>query len=122
MSYAARLDSGVTAVDCYVYTLVDSSFESDAESVECGFASHDPFGPSFAGGVKCPEGEVDTFECCLFVGKWPLARTARLIRALRLSIALVEYTIRRISGSNWRNGTNSAHALLGPSRDGRNVP
>ena len=50
-----------------MYTLVDSSFESETESVKGGFPAHDPSGPSFAGRVERPDSEVDTFEGGLLV-------------------------------------------------------
>jgi hypothetical protein len=52
------------------------------------------------------------FSAACSVGKWPRAFTARRIRALMLSIALVVQITVRISLSNCRNGTNSAHALV----------
>ena len=79
------------SLDGYVYTLVDSSFESDTESVECGFPAHDPAGPSFAGRVEGPDSVVATFQRGLLVwGEWPLALTARRILASSDSMALVE--------------------------------
>jgi hypothetical protein len=93
-----------------VYTLVDPSFESDTESVEGGFPAHDPSGPASGGRVERPDSEIDAFDAACSFGKWPRARTARRIRALSDSIAFVEYTMRRIPGSNCKNGTNSGHA------------
>lgn len=52
-----------------MYTLVDSSFESDTESVEGRFPAHDPSGAAFAGRVKRPDREVDTLEGGLLVGE-----------------------------------------------------
>ena len=45
------------------------------------------------------------------VGKWPRAFTALRSRALTDSIAFVVQMTVRISRSNRRNGTNSAHAF-----------
>ena len=55
--------------DWYVYTLVDSSFESDSESVESGFPAHNPSGSAFAGWVKRPDSEVDAFERAGLIGR-----------------------------------------------------
>lgn len=74
-------------------------------------SSPDSPGRFSAGGIEGHDGEVDAFQCGLLVGKCPRARTARRMRAFTLSIALVEHTTRRISVSNARNGTNSAHAF-----------
>src|SRR5919206_1454390 len=54
----------------------------------------------------------NTFNEACSLGKWPRALTARRNLALRLSMALVEHTMRRISTSKARNGTISAHALV----------
>src|SRR6202034_4300500 len=51
------------------------------------------------------------FSAARSVGKWPRAFTARRSRALMDSIALVVQITVRISRSNRRNGTNSAHAF-----------
>ena len=50
-----------------MYTLVDSSFESDTESVEGGFPADDPAGPAFAGRVERTDSEVHAFEGGLLV-------------------------------------------------------
>src|SRR5262249_19875694 len=54
----------------------------------------------------------NTFNADCSVGKWPRALTARRNRALRLSMALVVHTIRRISTSEPREGTIFAQALV----------
>ena len=52
------------------------------------------------------------FSAAVSFGKCPRARTARRrIRALTLSIALVEQNTLRISASKARNGVNSAQAF-----------
>jgi hypothetical protein len=71
---------------------------------------------------------VDALERGLLGGGVAVALTARWMRALMLSIALVGQIIRRISGSNAWNGTSSARvcshrcAIAGLPRGGRRPP
>lgn len=62
------------------------------------------------GGVQAHDGHEDAPERGPLVGKCPRALTARRIRALTDSMALVEQITRRISVSKLRKGTNSAPA------------
>src|SRR5437763_3760341 len=63
-------------------------------------------------GSRLVMARYNTFNAAASVGKWPRALTARRSRALRLSMALVLHTMRRISTSKRRNGTISAQALV----------
>src|SRR2546425_11505515 len=63
-------------------------------------------------GSRLQMARYNTFNAAWSVGKWPRALTARRSRALRLSMALVEQMMRRISTSKPRNGTISAHELV----------
>jgi len=62
-------------------------------------------------GARCVRGHIAptrTFRAACSLAKCPRCRTALRNFALRLSIALVVYTILRSSIGNSRNGTNSA--------------
>src|SRR6266480_4505549 len=63
-------------------------------------------------GSRLQMARYNTFNAACSLGKWPRALTARRRRALRLSMALVEHMIRRISTSKARNGTISGQALV----------
>src|ERR671939_180312 len=63
-------------------------------------------------GSRLQIARYNTFNADSSLGKWPRALTARRSRALRLSMALVEHTMRRISTSKARNGTISGQALV----------
>src|SRR5690349_6331422 len=63
-------------------------------------------------GSRLRMARYSTFNAAWSLGKWPRALTARRSRALRLSMALVEQMMRRISTSKARNGTISAHELV----------
>jgi hypothetical protein len=87
-----------------------ASVEGDLEGVEGGFPLVGPALLSLAGGVETHDREVDALQRGSFGREVPRALTALRIRALIDSIALVVQMIVRISRSNWRKGTNSAHA------------
>src|SRR5919205_32857 len=67
---------------------------------------------ALAAGSRLQMAKYSTFTAACSVGKWPRALTARRSRALRLTMALVLQTMRRISTSKARNGTISAPALV----------
>ena len=89
----------------------EPAVEGDVERVECLLPALGPVGPALSCRVQGHDRQVDALQRGLLVGKCPRALTALRIRALSGSIALVVQTIRRISRSNCRNGTNSAHAF-----------
>src|SRR5256885_8175563 len=63
-------------------------------------------------GSRLQMARYNTFNAACSLGKWPRAFTARRSLAFRLSMALVEQMIRRISMSKARNGTISGPALV----------
>src|SRR5260370_31489989 len=65
----------------------------------------------FPVGSRLMIGRYRHLRAACSVGKWPRAFTALLSRALMDSMALVVEMTVLISRSNWRKGTNSAHAF-----------
>jgi hypothetical protein len=84
----------------------ESAVEDDIEGMQCGLPSHGPASPAGTGLMTAVGTHV---SAAASFGKCPRERTALRIRALTDSIALVVQTTRRISASNWKNGTK-----LGP--------
>src|SRR5947208_1300184 len=89
----------------------DAAVEGDAEGAEGGLPAVGPAGPA-AAGSRPQTARYNTFNAACSVGEWLRALTARRNRALRLSMALVEHTMRRISAPKAKNRTISVQALV----------
>ena len=89
-----------------------ASVEGDLEGVEGGFPSVGPALLSLAGGVEAHDREVDALQRGRLGREVPAGVDCAPDPGVDALDGMVVQMIVRISRSNWRNGTNSAHALV----------